>query len=108
VAVGDGANDVNMIQTAHIGIGLMGKEGNQAASFSDYALVEFRSLRRLIFWHGRNFGTRVCDFICWNIFKNMAFSNILWMYNVYAGYSGFQCLEDFYYVFYNIFYSVSA
>jgi magnesium-transporting ATPase (P-type) len=86
----------------------MGKEGNQAASFSDYALVEFRSLRRLIFWHGRNFGTRVCDFICWNIFKNMAFSNMLWAYNVYAGYSGWQMLDDVYYAVYNILLSVTA
>ena len=38
VAIGDGANDVNMIQSAHIGIGIYGKEGNQAASFADYAL----------------------------------------------------------------------
>lgn len=86
----------------------MGKEGNQAASFSDYALVEFRSLRRLIFWHGRNFGTRVCDFICWNIFKNMAFSNMLWAYNMYAGYSGWQMLDGVYYAFYNTFLTVTA
>jgi P-type E1-E2 ATPase len=38
MAIGDGANDVNMIQTAHIGIGIQGKEGNQAASFADYAI----------------------------------------------------------------------
>ena len=53
LSVGDGSNDVNMIQAAHVGIGLMGKEGNQAASFSDYALADFRSLRKLILWHGR-------------------------------------------------------
>ena len=41
LAVGDGANDVNMIQTAHLGIGIMGKEGNQAAAFSDYAIPNF-------------------------------------------------------------------
>lgn len=38
LAIGDGANDVDMIQKAHIGIGIRGKEGNQAASFSDYAI----------------------------------------------------------------------
>lgn len=77
-----------MIMKAHIGVGIMGKEGNQAAAYADYALPEFRTLRRLIFWHGRNFGNRVCDYICSNIFKNMAFSNMLWVYNCWAGYSG--------------------
>ena len=38
LAIGDGANDVNMIQQAHIGVGVFGKEGNQAACFSDYAI----------------------------------------------------------------------
>lgn len=56
LSIGDGANDVNMIQAAHIGIGIMGKEGNQAAAFSDYAVPEFRCLRKLMFWHGRQFG----------------------------------------------------
>lgn len=41
LAIGDGANDVNMIQSAHIGIGIMGKEGNMAAAFSDYAIPEY-------------------------------------------------------------------
>lgn len=53
LAIGDGSNDVNMISTAHVGIGIMGKEGNQAASFSDYSVADFRSLRKLVMWHGR-------------------------------------------------------
>ena len=59
LAIGDGANDVNMIQSAHIGFGLMGKEGNQAASFADYAIPRFQDLRRALFWHGRPFGMRL-------------------------------------------------
>ena len=62
LSIGDGANDVNMIQTAHIGVGIYGKEGNQAAAFADYAICEFRHLRRLVFWHGRHFGCRVSDY----------------------------------------------
>ncbi len=38
LAIGDGSNDVNMIQQSNIGIGIFGKEGNQAAAFSDYAI----------------------------------------------------------------------
>ena len=41
LAIGDGANDVNMIIQAHIGVGILSKEGNQASSFADYSIPEF-------------------------------------------------------------------
>ena len=63
LSVGDGANDVNMIYQAHVGVGIRGKEGNQAAAFSDFAVNHFSDLRRLLFWHGSYFAT-----------KNMIFS----------------------------------
>ena len=53
LAIGDGANDVNMIISAHIGVGILSKEGNQASSFADYSMPDFQCLRRLLFWHGR-------------------------------------------------------
>jgi magnesium-transporting ATPase (P-type) len=53
LGIGDGANDVNMIQEADIGIGLYGKEGLRAVQASDYALVEFKALWKLLFVHGR-------------------------------------------------------
>lgn len=53
LAIGDGANDVNMIISAHIGIGLSGHEGLQAARASDYSISQFRYMRRLLFAHGR-------------------------------------------------------
>jgi len=59
LAIGDGANDVNMIQSADVGFGLMGKEGNQAAAFADYACPRFKDLRRALFWHGRSYGVRM-------------------------------------------------
>lgn len=53
LAIGDGANDVNMITAAHIGIGISGLEGQQAARASDYSIGQFRFLRSLLFVHGR-------------------------------------------------------
>lgn len=53
LAIGDGGNDVSMIQKAHIGVGLVGKDGTQAARSSDYALRQFSHLKRLIAVHGR-------------------------------------------------------
>ena len=41
LAVGDGANDVSMINEAHVGIGIYGNEGLRAVQSSDYAIPEF-------------------------------------------------------------------
>mmetsp|Transcript_33318 Transcript_33318/g.28192 ORF Transcript_33318/g.28192 Transcript_33318/m.28192 type:complete len:124 (-) Transcript_33318:959-1330(-) len=54
LSIGDGGNDVAMIVSADIGIGLFGKEGQQAALSSDISITEFQHLKRLLFWHGRN------------------------------------------------------
>ncbi|OEH76433.1 cation-transporting ATPase family protein [Cyclospora cayetanensis] len=53
-AVGDGGNDVSMIQAADVGVGLEGKEGRQASLAADFSLSQFSHLRRLLLWHGRN------------------------------------------------------
>eukprot|EP01113_Clastostelium_recurvatum_P029203 TRINITY_DN3524_c0_g1_i3.p1 TRINITY_DN3524_c0_g1~~TRINITY_DN3524_c0_g1_i3.p1 ORF type:complete len:1185 (-),score=348.75 TRINITY_DN3524_c0_g1_i3:5-3115(-) len=53
-AVGDGGNDVSMIQAAHVGVGLEGKEGKQASLAADFSITQFSFLARLILWHGRN------------------------------------------------------
>ncbi|GIQ88494.1 P-type ATPase, subfamily IV, partial [Kipferlia bialata] len=54
LSVGDGGNDVAMIQMADVGVGLEGKEGKQASLASDFSIRRFRDLRHLLFWHGRN------------------------------------------------------
>ena len=53
LAIGDGANDIAMIQEAHVGIGISGKEGLQAARISDYSIAQFRFLQKLLLVHGR-------------------------------------------------------
>ena len=52
--IGDGGNDVSMIQAADIGIGIPGKEGMQAALAADFSVPEFKYLMKLLVWHGRN------------------------------------------------------
>lgn len=54
LAIGDGGNDVSMIQAANVGVGIAGKEGMQASLAADYALLQFSHLTRLLLWHGRN------------------------------------------------------
>ncbi|KAL4496984.1 hypothetical protein ABPG72_002140 [Tetrahymena utriculariae] len=54
LCIGDGGNDVGMIQCAHVGVGIVGKEGKQAALASDFSILEFKHVKQLLFWHGRN------------------------------------------------------
>ena len=62
-AVGDGGNDVSMIQAANVGIGLVGKEGKQASLAADFSVTQFNHISRLLVWHGRN--RFVCALIVW-------------------------------------------
>lgn len=57
-AIGDGANDVSMIQEAHIGLGIFGKEGNNAAKSSDFCFAKFKYVRKILLVHGYLYYTR--------------------------------------------------
>ncbi|KAM9977759.1 hypothetical protein ACTFIR_011631 [Dictyostelium discoideum] len=73
LAIGDGANDVSMIQKAHIGIGISsGKEGRQAVLASDFSIAQFEYLSRLLLVHGRFNYKRLSLVICYFFFKNLA------------------------------------
>ncbi|XP_069687692.1 probable phospholipid-transporting ATPase IIB isoform X2 [Periplaneta americana] len=52
-AVGDGGNDVSMIQAADAGIGIAGREGLQASLAADFSIPQFSHLARLLLVHGR-------------------------------------------------------
>lgn len=52
--IGDGGNDVSMIQAANVGIGIVGKEGMQASLAADFSISSFSHIQRLLLWHGRN------------------------------------------------------
>lgn len=74
LAIGDGGNDVSMIQEAHIGVGIFGKEGTQAARAADYAMGEFKHLLRLTAVHGRYSGVRTSGMINLSFYKNIFFT----------------------------------
>merc|ERR1719444_188921 len=80
LAIGDGANDVPMIQGAHVGIGVRGKEGNQALQASDVAFSQFRFLVPLLQCHGRRAYRRVSTFLCYYIYKHvvLAVGDLAW------------------------------
>jgi len=84
VAIGDGANDVPMLQAAHIGVGIRGIEGSAAVLASDVAVCEFRFLKILLLCHGRKFYRRVALFLLWYNYKQLmkAWSNIIYGHGV--------------------------
>jgi phospholipid-translocating ATPase len=73
-AIGDGANDVSMIQEANVGIGLYGKEGRNAARSADFALGKFKFLKRLLLVHGYLFYTRGSFLVQYFFYKNLSFA----------------------------------
>uniref|UniRef100_A0A3B5AIS3 Phospholipid-transporting ATPase n=1 Tax=Stegastes partitus TaxID=144197 RepID=A0A3B5AIS3_9TELE len=87
LSIGDGANDVNMIKTADIGVGISGQEGMQAVMSSDYAFAQFRYLQRLLLVHGRWSYIRMCKFLRFFFFKNFAFTLVHFWYSFFSGYS---------------------
>jgi phospholipid-translocating ATPase len=73
LSIGDGANDVAMIQEAHVGVGLAGEEGRQAVMSADYAIGQFRFLTRLILVHGRWSYRRIAEMIANFFYKVLPF-----------------------------------
>jgi phospholipid-transporting ATPase len=71
LAIGDGANDVSMIQAAHIGVGISGMEGLQAARSADVSIGQFRYLRKLLLVHGAWSYQRVSKAILYSFYKNI-------------------------------------
>jgi phospholipid-transporting ATPase len=81
LAIGDGANDVNMLQTADVGVGIIGREGRQAASNSDFAIPRFRHLKRLLAVHGRLSLIRLSGVVRYMFYKNLVFClPMLWFF----------------------------
>ncbi|RHZ25420.1 hypothetical protein DYB31_009327 [Aphanomyces astaci] len=89
LAIGDGANDVPMISTAHVGVGIAGEEGRQAVNSSDFAVGQFHFLARLVLVHGRWNYTRVAHLIGFTYYKNIVYCmSMFWFMLTYSAYSG--------------------
>lgn len=85
LAIGDGANDVAMIQKAHVGVGISGVEGLQAACASDYSIGQFRFLLRLLLVHGAWNYSRMCKLILYSFYKNVCLYVIELWFAIYSG-----------------------
>ena len=88
LAIGDGANDVGMIQEAHVGIGISGLEGQQAVNSSDFAIAQFRYLETLLLIHGRWNFMRMSKAVLFFFYKNAALIGTMMLYSVKCLHSG--------------------
>ncbi|KAK8739932.1 hypothetical protein OTU49_003271 [Cherax quadricarinatus] len=102
LAVGDGANDVSMIQTADVGVGISGVEGRQAVMASDYAIARFRHLEKLLLVHGHWCYDRLSRIILYFFYKNASFVLILLCYQLYNGFSGSSMIDQMYLMVFNL------
>ncbi|KAI5722732.1 hypothetical protein M8J76_012802 [Diaphorina citri] len=105
LAIGDGANDVSMIKTAHVGIGISGLEGNQAMLASDYSIAQFKFLERLLLVHGRWSYFRICTFLRYFFYKNFTFTLCHFWYALFCGFSAQTIFDPMYISVFNLFYT---
>jgi len=94
LAIGDGANDVGMIQEAHVGVGISGKEGKQAVNASDFAIAQFRFLETLVLIHGRWDFFRLSVVVLFSFYKNAVMAGILIVYNGETLFSGTPIFDE--------------
>ncbi|XP_050694500.1 phospholipid-transporting ATPase ID-like isoform X2 [Eriocheir sinensis] len=105
LAVGDGANDVSMIKTAHIGVGISGQEGLQAVLASDYSVAQFKFLERLLLVHGRWSYYRMCKFLRYFFYKNFAFTLCHFWFAFFVAFSAQTLFDPMFISVYNLFYT---
>jgi phospholipid-transporting ATPase len=106
LAIGDGANDVSMIQAAHVGVGISGVEGLQAARSADVAIGQFRYLRKLLLVHGVWSYQRISRVILYSFYKNIALFMTQFWYSFQNAFSGQVIYESWTLSFYNVFFTV--
>ncbi|XP_072529657.1 phospholipid-transporting ATPase VB [Salminus brasiliensis] len=102
LAIGDGANDVNMIQAADVGVGISGQEGMQAAMASDFSISRFKHLKKLLLVHGHWCYTRLANMIIYFFYKNVAYVNLLFWYQFFCGFSGTAMIDYWFMIFFNL------
>ncbi|KAI9641821.1 phospholipid transporting ATPase [Ciborinia camelliae] len=97
LSIGDGANDVAMIQEADVGVGIAGEEGRQAVMSSDYAIGQFRFLQRLVLVHGRWSYRRLGETIANFFYKNVVWTFTIFWYQILANFD-MTYLYDYTYI----------
>lgn len=105
LAIGDGANDVSMIQMADVGIGISGQEGGQAVMASDFSMGQFRFLVPLLLVHGHWNYQRMGYMILYNFYKNATFVLVLFWYVLYTAFTLTTAISEWSSLLYTVLYT---
>ncbi|KAH7019113.1 hypothetical protein EDB80DRAFT_869788 [Ilyonectria destructans] len=105
LSIGDGANDVAMIQEADVGVGIAGVEGQQAAMSSDYAVAQFRFLSRLVLVHGRWSYRRLAESISNFFYKNMVWTFAIFWFEIFCDFDMTYLFDMTYILMFNLFFT---
>eukprot|EP00440_Ansanella_granifera_P053764 gb/GFBE01058283.1/.p1 GENE.gb/GFBE01058283.1/~~gb/GFBE01058283.1/.p1 ORF type:complete len:1130 (+),score=313.78 gb/GFBE01058283.1/:1-3390(+) len=105
LAIGDGANDCNMIMSADVGIGIRGLEGLQAFNVSDYGISQFRFLQYILLVHGRWCYRRIAILANYMFYKNFVVVLPQYFLGAVSGFSGQKLYNDILYQSYNVFFT---
>ncbi|XP_047942455.1 phospholipid-transporting ATPase 1 isoform X2 [Salvia hispanica] len=105
LAIGDGANDVSMIQKADVGIGISGQEGRQAVMASDFSMGQFRFLVPLLLIHGHWNYQRISYMILYNFYRNVVLVFVLFWYVLFTGFTLTTAITDWSSVLYSVIYT---
>ena len=106
LAIGDGANDVSMIQAAHVGVGISGMEGMQAARSADISIGQFKYLKKLLLVHGSWSYQRISNAILYSFYKNITLYMTQFWFVFVNGFSGQSIAESWTLTFYNVLFTV--
>lgn len=102
LSIGDGANDVAMIQEADVGVGIAGEEGRQAVMSSDYAIGQFRFLQRLVLVHGRWSYRRLGETIANFFYKNIVWTFTIFWYQIFTNFDMTYVYDYTYILLFNL------
>ncbi|XBI17507.1 hypothetical protein VPH35_059544 [Triticum aestivum] len=105
LAIGDGANDVSMIQMADVGVGINGQEGGQAVMASDFSMGQFRFLVPLLLVHGHWNYQRMGYMILYNFYKNATFVLVLFWYVLYTSFTLTTAITEWSSLLYTVLYT---
>lgn len=104
-SIGDGANDVSMIQEADVGLGIVGKEGRQAARCADYAFTNFSMVKKVLLVHGHYFSQRLALLVLYFFYKNLVFMMIQLFFQTSSMFSSQSIYDSLFLTLYNVVYT---
>ncbi|KAL8694532.1 MAG: hypothetical protein Q9218_000863 [Villophora microphyllina] len=105
--IGDGGNDVSMIQAADVGVGIVGKEGRQASLAADFSITSFHHLTKLLVWHGRNSYKRSAKLAQFIIHRGLIISVCQTIYSIAAHFEPNALYKDWLLVGYATVYTMA-